>query len=274
MLLIQFENLLDSVISSPVAAPSREARASILHFLSKEAGSNAGEAILKAAQTYKTLTASLLDTVHPVLLTLYRRKVAQGAGVNSLTGDVHRLALAIEGGAMRGCVSAGMAVALHHMGFADVFDAVFGSSAGSLIGAYFISRQLPYEGAQIYYDWLPSMGRKFLDLKRIGRGLGLGFLLDGDIVDFLLNRLGKPLLNLDVLLTDIVQKQQPLDWERFRTNDRKQPLKVCQEWIADELETVLRRHPCRRAFSSGPEDRGNITEARDRGCSLVKKKRW
>ncbi|PHJ20112.1 patatin family protein, partial [Cystoisospora suis] len=239
MLVIQFDTLLDSVISSPLAAPSRAARASILHFLSKEAGSNTGEAILKAAQTYKTLTGSLLKVVHPVLLTMYRRKAGQRAAAASLGNDVHRLALAIEGGAMRGCVSAGMAVALHHMGFADAFDAVFGSSAGSLVGAYFISRQLPYEGAQIYYDWLPHMGRKFLDLRRIGRGLGLGFLLDGDIQDFLLNRLGKPLLNLDVLLTDIVQRQQPLNWERFRANDRKQPLKIVTSGLWSQRPIVL-----------------------------------
>ena len=32
--------------------------------------------------------------------------------------------------------------ALHHLNLTDAFDGVYGSSAGTLIGAYFLSRQL------------------------------------------------------------------------------------------------------------------------------------
>ncbi|PFH38404.1 phospholipase, patatin family protein [Besnoitia besnoiti] len=238
MLVLQFANLIESVISSPATAPSREARVGFLNFLSKASGNDSGAEILKTAQKYKDLTEFLLEAVHPVLLTMYRRKLNR-TPAGSHNDREHRLALAIEGGAMRGCVSAGMAVALHHMGYSDAFDAVFGSSAGSLVGAYFVSRQLPYEGTQIYYDWLPFMGKKFLDIKRIGRGLGLGFLLDGDIVDFLLNKLGKPLLNLDILLKDIVQNKQPLDWDRFRVNDSRQPLKVVTSGLWSQRAIVL-----------------------------------
>ncbi|KAF4642020.1 phospholipase, patatin family protein [Toxoplasma gondii] len=238
MLVLQFANLLDSVISSPTAAPSREDRTAFLRLLSEAAGCDNGASILAVAKKYKELADSLLDAVHPVLLSMYRRKLDSYRG-GPHKDSQHRLALAIEGGAMRGCVTAGMAVALHHMGYADTFDAVFGSSAGSLIGAYFISRQLPYEGTQIYYDWLPFMGKKFLDLKRIGRGLGLGFLLDGDIIDFLINKLGKPLLNLDVLLKDIVQEKQPLDWDKFKANDSWQPLKVVTSGLCSQRAIVL-----------------------------------
>ncbi|KYF46433.1 phospholipase, patatin family protein [Toxoplasma gondii ARI] len=238
MLVLQFANLLDSVISSPTAAPSREDRTAFLRLLSEAAGCDNGASILAVAKKYKELADSLLNAVHPVLLSMYRRKLDSYRG-GPHKDSQHRLALAIEGGAMRGCVTAGMAVALHHMGYADTFDAVFGSSAGSLIGAYFISRQLPYEGTQIYYDWLPFMGKKFLDLKRIGRGLGLGFLLDGDIIDFLINKLGKPLLNLDVLLKDIVQEKQPLDWDKFKANDSWQPLKVVTSGLCSQRAIVL-----------------------------------
>ncbi|CBZ53611.1 conserved hypothetical protein [Neospora caninum Liverpool] len=238
MLVLQFANLLDSVISSPAAAPSREDRTAFLRVLSEASGSDSGTAILAVAKKYKELTDFLLEAVHPVLLSMYKRKLS-GSRAGLYKDSHHRLALAIEGGAMRGCVTAGMAVALHHMGYADTFDAVFGSSAGSLIGAYFISRQLPYEGAQIYYDWLPFMGKKFLDLKRIGRGLGLGFLLDGDIIDFLLNKLGKPLLNLDILLKDIVQQKQPLDWDKFKANDSWQPLKVVTSGLCSQRAIIL-----------------------------------
>lgn len=43
---------------------------------------------------------------------------------------------------MRGCVSAGMIAAVSTLGLMDTFDAVYGSSAGSLIGAYAIAGQV------------------------------------------------------------------------------------------------------------------------------------
>jgi predicted patatin/cPLA2 family phospholipase len=54
--------------------------------------------------------------------------------------DGLRIALAIEGGAMRGIISAGMALALHEMGLVQAFDAVYGASAGSITGAWLLSR--------------------------------------------------------------------------------------------------------------------------------------
>ncbi|CAN0077833.1 unnamed protein product, partial [Phaeothamnion confervicola] len=47
--------------------------------------------------------------------------------------DGLKIGLAIEGGGMRGCVSAGMASCLHYLGLQPCFDAVYGSSAGSLV---------------------------------------------------------------------------------------------------------------------------------------------
>ncbi|MDJ0347299.1 patatin-like phospholipase family protein [Streptomyces sp. H10-C2] len=53
--------------------------------------------------------------------------------------DGLRLALAIEGGGMRGTFSAGMALALHEAGADQAFDAVYGSSAGAITGAWLLS---------------------------------------------------------------------------------------------------------------------------------------
>ncbi|MDX3106418.1 patatin-like phospholipase family protein [Nonomuraea angiospora] len=53
--------------------------------------------------------------------------------------DGHRVALAIEGGGMRGTISAGMALALHEAGAAHAFDAVYGASAGAITGAWLLS---------------------------------------------------------------------------------------------------------------------------------------
>ena len=53
--------------------------------------------------------------------------------------DGYRVALAIEGGGMRGSVSAGMALAIHELGLLDAFDAVYGASAGALAAAWLLS---------------------------------------------------------------------------------------------------------------------------------------
>ncbi|WP_327085585.1 patatin-like phospholipase family protein [Nonomuraea sp. NBC_01738] len=53
--------------------------------------------------------------------------------------DGHRVALAIEGGGMRGTVSAGMALALHDNGMMPAFDAIYGASAGAITGAWLLS---------------------------------------------------------------------------------------------------------------------------------------
>ena len=42
---------------------------------------------------------------------------------------------------MRGTVSAGMALALHELGVVSAFDAVYGSSAGALTGAWLLSSE-------------------------------------------------------------------------------------------------------------------------------------
>jgi predicted patatin/cPLA2 family phospholipase len=65
---------------------------------------------------------------HPVLELL----AARAAGRD---GDGARLALALEGGGMRGVVSAGMASAIERLGLTDCFDLVVGTSAGAINGA-------------------------------------------------------------------------------------------------------------------------------------------
>src|SRR5215472_13583441 len=53
--------------------------------------------------------------------------------------DGMRIALGIEGGGMRGTISAGMALALHELGVVSAFDAVYGASAGAITGAWLLS---------------------------------------------------------------------------------------------------------------------------------------
>jgi predicted acylesterase/phospholipase RssA len=54
--------------------------------------------------------------------------------------DGFRIALAIEGGGMRGVISAGMALELAELDLVSAFDAVYGASAGAITGAWLLSR--------------------------------------------------------------------------------------------------------------------------------------
>lgn len=54
--------------------------------------------------------------------------------------DGLRIALVIEGGGMRGVISAGMALGLAELGLVSAFDAVYGASAGAITGAWLLSR--------------------------------------------------------------------------------------------------------------------------------------
>ncbi|MCD0451666.1 patatin-like phospholipase family protein [Actinocorallia sp. API 0066] len=68
--------------------------------------------------------------------------LAERAAAGSVPGkrdDGFRVALAIEGGGMRGTVSAGMALAVRDLGLLPLFDAVYGSSAGAISGAWLLS---------------------------------------------------------------------------------------------------------------------------------------
>lgn len=79
---------------------------------------------------------------------------------------------------MRGVVSAGMVAALEQLGLTHAFDAVYGSSAGAINGAYFLSGQANL-GATIYSEDINN--RHFIDLRRplTGRSIvDLGFLIE------------------------------------------------------------------------------------------------
>ena len=54
------------------------------------------------------------------------------------------MALVIEGGGMRGVVSAGMAAALEQLGLRDAFDEVHGASAGAFNAAFLLAGQAAY----------------------------------------------------------------------------------------------------------------------------------
>lgn len=70
--------------------------------------------------------------------------------------DGRRLALIVEGGGMRGVLSAGSLYALDLLGCHNVFDAVFAASAGGVNAAYFLSGQGGL-GISVYFDDISSL---------------------------------------------------------------------------------------------------------------------
>jgi predicted patatin/cPLA2 family phospholipase len=97
------------------------------------------------------------------------RVIADRVDEGSLPGqrtDQHRVALAIEGGGMRGTVSAGMALALHEAGVTNAFDAVYGASAGAITGAWLLS-----DTPEKLTGWAdPAYARAMIRLSNLWRG--------------------------------------------------------------------------------------------------------
>jgi len=197
------------------------------------------------------------DVIHPVVQLVHERrrqieKIKQSQTqdtTNSNKRNIHRtmppddgykVALSVEGGGMRGCVTAGMVAAIHYLGLEDTVDVVYGSSAGTVIGAYFITRQLPWFGPELYYDALTTAGDRFINTKRFLRAVGLGLLdprLTKDVI-FRRNH-GKPVLDLSYLLNTTMQENKPLDWETFEEMQKVQPLKVLASGLKSERAFIL-----------------------------------
>lgn len=98
---------------------------------------------------------------HPVLEAILARK--RSGSVPGDRSDGMRIGLAVEGGGMKGVISAGMCGEMLRCGFADCFDAVYGSSAGAMNLTYYLANQP--EGIAAYEEDLVDGG--FLDLRRL-----------------------------------------------------------------------------------------------------------
>lgn len=130
-----------------------------------------------------------------------------------------------------------MVAAIAALGLSDSIDKIYGSSAGSVVGAYFVSRQVCVD---VYVDILPAAQNLFVCKKRMFKSLASSF------VDVLVNSLRKenanvrspaqlnPGMNISFVLDGIMGKDhgiRPLDFDTFRQNDVKQPLRVVSSAI-------------------------------------------
>jgi predicted patatin/cPLA2 family phospholipase len=65
--------------------------------------------------------------------------------------DGRKVGLIVEGGAMRGVISCAALMALEDLGMTNIFDEVYGASAGAVNAAYFLAGQAGY-ATPIYYQ--------------------------------------------------------------------------------------------------------------------------
>jgi predicted patatin/cPLA2 family phospholipase len=99
---------------------------------------------------------------HPVLDVLRAR--LRGRCEPGARSDPHKVAVVLEGGGMRGVVSAGMTAALERLGLTRCFDLVVGSSAGALNAAALLAG-VARPAAAMYHTVLAS--RKFVNPVRL-----------------------------------------------------------------------------------------------------------
>jgi len=123
----------------------------------------------------------------PVLELILERARRRKAG--EAIDDGRKLALVLEGGGMRGIYSAGSLVGLEFLGLRDVFDYVYGTSAGAINAAYYLADQ-GYFGITIYYQDIN--GFKFVNPLRPTK-----------------------LADIDFVYDEVIPKRKPLNVERI-----------------------------------------------------------
>src|SRR3954469_21927342 len=126
-----------------------------------------------------------LEVTDDPLFGLLRARAAAGSRPRRRT-DPHLVALVVEGGGMRGAVSAGMCLTLEAAGLMRSVDRVYGCSSGALTGCFAAAGQASL--------WATSFEdcacRAFIDPSRALRG--------------------GPLLDLDFLFAEVIARRRPL----------------------------------------------------------------
>ena len=167
---------------------------------------------------------------HPVIDLLMSRK-SQGS-IPGNRQDDFRVGLAVEGGGMRGVLSAAMLAALVDYDLADCFDAVYAYSAAAVNAVYFASGG-GWHSLSIYYDEL--IGSEFISYGRFARG--------------------GPLVSLDFVLDVVLEQRNPLDYQRVIDSqvelhliassiDQLKPVAFKKFTTKEEVRSALKASAC------------------------------
>ena len=130
--------------------------------------------------------------LHDVVTAL--RKRAESGSAPGRRDDGLRVVLGIEGGGMRGAVSAGMAYALHELGLTWAFDAVYGASAGAINAAWLLSSRP--EGLLGWSD--PAFARALISWRAMLRG--------------------RPVVDVHTLVEEVYVNKFPMDFASVLAN--------------------------------------------------------
>lgn len=155
--------------------------------------------------------------------------------------DGHRIALAIEGGSSRGTYSSGMVMALEELGLTRCFDAVYGSSAGALNGAWLLSGRA-LSGMRGWWD--PEIMRRVINPWRFLRG--------GPVVDteYLVNTVYQELTPMDfpaILANPVTYHPLATDADTGDSVDLRQYIHR-----VEDLQAALRATTCLPVLAGSP----------------------
>lgn len=131
---------------------------------------------------------------HPVVALLRRRREQSSAP--GRRDDGRRIALVIEGGGMRGVVSAGMTAAIEQLGFTECFDEIHGASAGAFNAAFLIAGQASYLTGLYQHGF---GNPRFVSPRNLVRG--------------------KSLFNMDYIVNEVWRTQRPLRTDRILSSE-------------------------------------------------------
>ena len=138
--------------------------------------------------------ASLLlapeEVADPVLRILLDR--ARSGSRPFERSDPHQVCLAIEGGGMRGAVSAGMGVVLEAAGLVPAVDRIYGVSAGALNG------------------WAIAAGQAALGVTHYGDAVSYG------VINRMRPLVRRPVIDFDLLFEELIASRKPLSFDRLR----------------------------------------------------------
>jgi predicted patatin/cPLA2 family phospholipase len=135
--------------------------------------------------------------------------------------DRHKLGLSVEGGGMRGIVTAAMLIALDDQGLLDVFDGFYGASSGTTNLAYVLAGQ-GREGMSVYYDKLAS--KEFVSPSRAFYGRHV---LDMDYVKH------------------VIEEERPLDAQTLLTQNKP--------FVVSVANITKKRGELKKKFSDAKE---------------------
>lgn len=135
-----------------------------------------------------------VEVRHPVAELIHARKAS--GSLPRQRADGARLALVLEGGSARAAYGGGMVCELEARGLATVFDAVYGSSAGALNGAWLLCGRAR---ESIHGWWVPESIRVVIEPRRALRGA--------------------PVVDTDLLVDHVYEEVTPMGFEEILASD-------------------------------------------------------